>query len=236
MKAKAALIKAKHSMFLAFILVSMTCVFFGCGDTDPPCDCEEFQDISDEMKGYVDFSKGDYWVYQLEQDTAIRDTLTCTNKRILDNKCASSQIISGNANPCSKIYELVLSHSNKQLFPSRSSTNDAGSEKIYVEQQPNSTIYSIKRSVKDLSSSGEQFHLPGIDPGIYRKEGSYNYTASNIDCVNINNITYKSIVFSNLLIKDDFLCDSLYLKENVGILRYTSTPTQTWELFKYVKQ
>jgi hypothetical protein len=207
-------------------------------NTDPPCACTEFQDISEEMKGYVDFSQGDYWVYQLKQDTDIRDTLTCTNKRILDNKCASSQIISGNANPCSKIYRLSLTHSNVNYFPHYTiDATEPGVEQINVEVYPNYNNYSLERELPNKSSYETLFNTPYYDP---------NFVLSNKDQMKakiVNSITINQKPYSEILLSElnDFMqtsefVDSLFIKSSIGIVSYKNEPNQTWELLKYVKQ
>ena len=74
------------TLYLALLLLWLITNASSCR-TDPPCNCKSYADISEEMKAYVNFQKGDYWVYRLKQDTTVIDTLYCDGLEKRENNC-----------------------------------------------------------------------------------------------------------------------------------------------------
>jgi hypothetical protein len=214
----------------------MVLIFEQC-NPHKPCNCVVFQDLSDEMKSYIDFKKDDFWVYQLQQDTNIYDTLTCTNLGILDIDCRGATF-NTNSQSCTKSYELSLRHSNQTYFPHfNMKVDEPGVEKIYAENWGTFEICRLHRDVVFANGSRDCFVFPQIDP---QKVNVTAFKSQKIDSISLGKYVFKNTILSTINVTGATyleVSDSFYFQSNIGLVRYNinidKIPNQTWQLVKY---
>ncbi len=226
----------KKIIFLIYII--LTFVLINCNPHEP-CNCVVIQDLSDEMKSYINFKKDDFWVYQLQQDTNIYDTLTCTDLRIIDINCGKNYFFSSNSQTCTKAYELSLRHSNKTYFPHfNKKVDELGVEKIYAENYGSYEICRLlRRDVVFANGSRHCFVFPQIDP---QKVSGTAFKSQKIDSISLGKYVFKNTILSTINVTGATyleVSDSFYYQSNIGLVRYNinidKIPNQTWQLVDY---
>ncbi len=230
----------KATLYLSVPLFWFLTNASSCKDrTDFPCDCQSYNDISEEMKAFINFKKGDYWVYRLKQDTTVIDTMFCDRLERRENNCGHL-IENPNANACSYFYTLVLIHSNSDSFPHvNQKPNQKGAEVITTGRSGSYDFFSLAmENANSGSGNNHIFDLPYILNVKRFKVSDYKIISDNINLELHGNNFQKSI-----LIKFDpyykwagrNFMDSIYLSPGKGIVKYNldTTGTQTWELIKY---
>lgn len=227
----------KIKYLLILISLIMVLIFEQCNPHEP-CNCVVIQDLSDEMKSYINFKKDDFWVYQLQQDTNIYDTLTCTDLRIIDINCGRSYFFSSNSQTCTKAYELSLRHSNKTYFPHfNKKVDEPGFERIYAENWGTFEICRLHRDVAFGIGSRYCFVFPQIDP---QKVNVTSFKSQKIDSISLGKYVFKNTILSTINVTGATyleVSDSFYFQSNIGLVRYNinidKIPNQTWQLVQY---
>ncbi len=213
--------------------------------TDPPCDCKGYADISNEMKAYVNFQKGDYWVYRLKQDTTVVDTLYCDRLEKRENDCGS-QMTDGNAIACSYLYRLALIHSNADSFPHSNLKPGQGGAEVFTAKVGSTkevleitTRKILKVGTDGHAAGGPIFWLPFNVGEKYTKTEFYQIAGQNLD-VGVADNLFRNCILTRFQSYYDVevgkrTLDSIYLSPGIGIVKYNldTTGYQTWELIKY---
>jgi hypothetical protein len=198
------------------------------------------------MKAYVNFQKGDYWVYRLKQDTTVVDTLFCDRLEKRENDCGHD-ISDGNAVSCSYLYRLALIHSNSDSFPHINLKPGQGGAEVFTAKicLPNEVFELDSRAIRKVSAAdghaagGPILWFPYYVGEKYTKTSFYQIAGQNIELRVADNLFknctltkfqsyYKVEVGKRTL-------DSIYLSPGIGIVKYNldTTGYQTWELIKY---
>jgi hypothetical protein len=198
------------------------------------------------MKAYINFQKGDYWVYRLKQDTTVIDTLFCDQMEKRENECGYHNKIDGNAIACSYLYRLALIHSNADSFPHDNLKTGQGGAEVFtakiglIKEVFEVTTRKIQRVGADgAATGGPIFWLPFNVGEKYTKTSFYQIAGQNIDVSIVDNI-YRNCTLTKYKPHYQWevgkrTLDSIYLSPGIGIVKYNldTTNIQTWELIKY---
>ena len=224
--------RLKLTIIKSLILLLLNSLVLESCNSNEICTCDDYILIPEGMKEYSEFTEGDYWIYKLESDTTIIDTITCTYFSLENNGCSRGDVVERNADPCSHVSYTRLQHSNVDFFPNLNpASENAGSEMIRI-MLAGEYSYEVTRDVIGATEHGELFVYPSIDPSeLYT---SVSYQAEQLDSFIINDSIYKKVIQSTYLFQPQIGgLDSLFIAPEVGILSYKTSNTEKWILHEY---
>ena len=206
--------------------------------TDGPCDrrkckviCDSVNAAPQDLLDYFVFNEGSYWVYQLK-GTDTLDTLSFAgmDSEYFEQKASCNFGI----RPCEMRYSMGFDHSNLDKFPPGNLKNGSSNEGYYI-------TYSESRDQWDVSHTAGNGGLQGslryflaypfiIDQQFeevrFLKDTAVNISvpAGTFSCVETE-IRSSSI--------SDGIFSSMNWSKGIGLIKYTISPDQTWELINY---
>jgi hypothetical protein len=222
-----------HFLSILLMLYAMVHILSGCSGRNRQ-KCEAFRDLSDSIKAYAPYQEGNYWVYQLQSDTTIKDTLTCIGRFDFENDLDDDNSYGG-ADACTKLYEGILEHSNHSKFKLGWDTTKMGREEIKV-YSGHWEMMRISRNIFPNNSGGDFFWYPNYIGTTPDPEYGYKIVKNDTN-LTIGQQQYEKVslsIFPNDEVKQKFgnYLDSIYLVSGIGIIQYKDDD-DVWQLIDY---
>lgn len=202
-------------------------VLNACNSKD--CDCDNsFKKVPEKVKEWFWFNEGSQWIYQLKEDTTVKDTLTLIHRNDLkSNKFCSSDF--SNAVACSEILTTALQHSNGKHFPRTTKDSiNAGKSEI-IAYTPHGGGEFLKLIWYEMTGSFLGFPLT-LEENYDRY--TLKDTMSNFSLVGN---TYANVIYSEGIGYDGSPKGAeIWWAKDVGLLKIRNNiDSITWELIDY---
>ena len=191
--------------------------------------CETIEQAPQAFLNYWYFPPGSWWVYRLQGDTAVTDTVRVDYH---DSSYHKNSTHMRGVLPCQWYYGHSLLHSNKEFFPDSGGYD--GRESIDAQYIGNKSWALSHGASCNLYPYEHFLHYPFVVGDIY----AHSQRLISIDTL----ITPAGTFDSTLLITQQIeqqdstlgrIKRELYLSKGVGITKVKFTGPETWELISY---
>lgn len=209
------------------------CLFFclstqeSCRNKECSCD-NSYKKIPEDVKSWFWFGIGSQWIYQLKEDTTIRDTITLVARGDHEsNKFCDNDV--SIAEGCSEILTSILQHSNARFFPKTLVDTVHPGEETIIAYTPHGGGEFI--SFQRTNCSGSILGFPIDLNGYYGR-----YTLKDtLGVYYLRNKSYSNTIHSVGIGNDGTpeACEVWWAK-GIGLLKISNHVSQeTWELIQY---
>jgi len=208
-----------------FSAILLIVIGFGCRKNNCNCD-NSYKKIPENVKEWFWFGEGSQWVYQLEEDTAVRDTVTLVFKWDgTSNKFCDSDV--AGAQGCSEILTVTLQHSNAKYYPNFGSDSSIGANEL----------------IRCFTSHGggeliEYEYMGGVVIGFPLKVNDYygRYTLKDsYQAYKLNSFIYNDVFHSSETdVSGNIIGNEVWQTKGIGLIKIKRIkPIQNWELVYY---
>ncbi len=215
--------KTIHFAILGLIILTTTgtrCRTDNCADN-----CGYFNDVDPEFKRFWWFNKGSQWVYTLNANPNITDTITVLST-VVDQAYACQ---TNGMPPCSYSYKVLLQHSNMNYFTNLSKSKPSideirfqyfGSNVIYLGSGNNKSYIVDGGNLLSFYKNNDEIYAP-LDTFSIQ---SWNKKYYNIQHIGVQRDT--SIFLPKTLLHT-------FWSKDIGLVKYYIKGGYLWELKDY---